>query len=936
MKKLLRILLWTAGILAVLIIVAVVGLKLFFPAEKVKAMAIERGSAALGRPIAVEGLDISVWGGIGVELQNVAVGNPEGIDGPDLLAAENVDLKLQLLPLISGDIMVDRLIIEAPTVQLTKGADGTINYAFESTDTSTAPQVAQELAPEGQAAALAIAFDELEIHNGYVTYTDDSAGQAFVLTGVDLVTSLQYPREGFYESTGRLRADSVLITMEDSYPPMALEFNYKFGYDSFADDLAIERAQVAVNDVRLKLTGAISRLTEAMSARLNVKSEQLEVAALLSLLPEAQRNKFADYTLSGGFSLDTDLNYTMAGDEAVIDYAGTATLTEIEVASETLTGPLKFSRCLVDFKPDNLKMTIEDGSFDGQPLKGHLVVVDFENPDVSGELAGVLDLKLIESFLVTETDHRLAGRADIELKFSGPIRDPEALDFSGRMVISEGAYASELVPEPIEAFELDAYFDNRLINVRSASCRMPSGQLSLTGRLTDLVPYLLADSIATLTISPTVEATVQGAVDLKIAAPYLPERGNPELAGELQLDVGFAGVIDDLTSFRSQGSMGIVGASYVDSLLTEPIEQFDAQLRLRTDTIEVSRMDAKFTSSDVSFSGQLIRPFPYFLPIMNLNRDTLPKPLFLFELSSHRFDTDRLFPEAVPGSGTETVSISADSISAVILPDIDGRGTVKADTVIYCGVQLTNLEGKVRIQDRRIECYDATANVYTGSVSGKTTIDLSNFENPGYAGEFAATNIEADDFVSSFSKFGGHLFGKGNFEGSYNAHGWEPDAFMNSLTLDGDLDVRDGRLVTSGPVFSVINELASRMGESIEAEQTMRSFASKIKAENGRISTDEIVAALVDLGDLKLNGSYGLDNTIDYAGTFLLTEGRTRKLGLKNLGRAKLPFTMTGTITSPRVDVDWGSLAEQAGEDLLKDAVEDGLNNLKGLFKKKK
>ena len=48
MKKTLRILAWIAGVLAAVIVLAMVGLWLFFPVEKAKNLAIEKGSAQLG------------------------------------------------------------------------------------------------------------------------------------------------------------------------------------------------------------------------------------------------------------------------------------------------------------------------------------------------------------------------------------------------------------------------------------------------------------------------------------------------------------------------------------------------------------------------------------------------------------------------------------------------------------------------------------------------------------------------------------------------------------------------------------------------------------------------------------------------------------------------------------------------------------------------
>ncbi|MCD6248878.1 MAG: AsmA family protein [candidate division Zixibacteria bacterium] len=926
MKKLLKILLWLAGILAVLIILAVVGLKLFFPSEKIRAMAVEEGSARLGRPIEVAGLDISIWGGLGLELEGVQVGNPEGITGPNFLSADRVDLKLQLLPLISGDFRVDRLIIDAPTVQMTKSAVGEVNYDFVSSDTIEQVPDVETIPDEAQAAALVVSFDELEINNGRLSFVDDSSSVSFELIGFNLATSLEYPEDGIYRSAGRLQADTILIRNNEPYPPLACDLNYRVVYNANRSELTVERIGAVINQARFKVTGEIGGFGQELSAALNVQSEQLPITELLSLLPPGQREVLTDYTIDGSFSLDADLNRDPFADNPNWHYTGSATLNNLEVTSSLFDGRLVVGRCLVDFKPDNVRMNIEQGSFDGQPIKGYLVLDDFESPSISGELAGGLDLALLVPFLPAENAHQLSGKAELDLKFSGPIREPERLLFTGNLVIDKGSYNSVLVPQPIETFDLDAYFENRLLKIRRLGCQFGSGQLTFTGRMTDLVPYLLADSNSA--VAPDVEANVKGEVDLALAGPYLPAKGNPQLSGTLALDVGLAGNITDLSSFRAHGTVSIAEASYFDSLLPEPVESLDAELILRPDTIEVTRLAARFTSSDVSFTGMLIRPFPYFLPILGLERDTLPKPLFLFELYSQRFDTDRLFPEAVPGAGGESVILSSDSISTLILPDIEGRGTVRADTVIYCQVEMTQVEAKIKIKDRRIECYDAGARVYSGAVTGKTIIDLSDFSNPHYTGEFNATQIEAKDFVSRFSNFGEHLFGKGNFEGGYNAHGWEPEDFLNSLTVEGDLNVRDGRLVTSGAVFSAISKLASTFGETFDREQTIRNFATRVTVKNGRVRIDELTSRLGEIGDVKLNGSYGFDESLEYTGTLVLSQAHSRKLSLGNSERAELPFRIGGTMTSPKLEFDLAALAKQAGESAVKDAAKKALKDL--------
>jgi len=943
MKKLGKILIWTAGIVLVLLVIAVIGLKLFFPTEKVRQMAVEEGSDMLGRELAVETLDISFWGGLGVVLQNVSIGHPPGEEGPNFLEAETVDLKLRMLPLIFGDIRVDRLIIERPTINMRKSPTGRVNYAFDLPDTTLPPQIEEQMTPETKTAAAAVSFDDLEIIEGRLVYSDDSTGVTIEAINFDLTTSLANPREALYESSGKIKIDSLKVTIDEPYPVFAVGLQYVAGYDMINELVSIERADLTVNDLRFKLSGEALQPMGDVTAKCNLKSDRLTVADLFNLLPAGQREMVEDYTIEGDFAFDADLDYDATRTGQELTYTGTASLTDMVMSNREIEGELKFARCLIDFKPDNLRMSIEDGSFDGQPLKGHLMVDDFENPTIGGALAGSFNLVFLEPFLPAEAGHKVSGRTAFDVKLSGPVSEPENMSFSGTIAVTDGRYRSALVPEPVEGFTLDAFFDNRLLNIRELACRFPSGNLDFTGRVNDLVPYLLADSAGAEQISPSVEGTLKGRVDFGMLKPYLPEKGNPELTGQLSVDVSFAGNIDEPSGFRPRGTLTVTEASYTDSLLPEPIESFQAEFELKPDTIAVTGLDVKFASSDVSFSGQLVRPFPYLLPVKSLDRSRMKKPFFLFTLKSQRFDIDKLFPEAVPGSAADPTEVSMDSVSMVILPDIDGRGTLTADTVIYSGVELTDVKGKIRIQDRKIECYDATARVYSGGVSGKTTIDLGDFENPVYSGEFAATQIEADDFISRFTRFGGHLFGKTNLSGEYTALGWDPDAFLNSLTLDGMGEVRQGKLVTSGAVHGLLSQLGDMVKTPVGKEQTLKDLVSKISIENGRVKLDKFETSLDQLGDVTLDGSYGFDGSLDYTGSIELSQELSNKLlsssglmsgvaslfGNKKTNRLTVPFKVGGTVDKPDPKLD---LSGVVGENL-----QDQLGNaLQGLLKKKK
>ena len=135
MKKLFKILVWAAGIFALLLLLIVIAFKLFFPVKKAKVYAIEKAESFLNRKVTIEAIDISIWGGLGLQLVGVTVSNPpEFAEQTNFLTAENVDVKMRLWPLLFGEFRIDRFILNRPQISLIKSTELKNNYTFESVD----------------------------------------------------------------------------------------------------------------------------------------------------------------------------------------------------------------------------------------------------------------------------------------------------------------------------------------------------------------------------------------------------------------------------------------------------------------------------------------------------------------------------------------------------------------------------------------------------------------------------------------------------------------------------------------------------------------------------------------------------------------------------------------------------------------------------------
>ena len=140
----------------------------------------------------------------------------------------------------------------------------------------------------------------------------------------------------------------------------------------------------------------------------------------------------------------------------------------------------------------------------------------------------------------------------------------------------------------------------------------------------------------------------------------------------------------------------------------------------------------------------------------------------------------------------------------------------------------------------------------------------------------------------------------------------------------------EGHLAASGPLGAIARELGLFEGDRIDFQR----LTAGIRVERGRVRLSDSQLGSTRYGDFGLAGSVGLDGTIDLAVQALLPgraapralAGRREILDLvaDASGRIPLDFTVSGTVTDPKLKLDLRKLEETAaarGREKLKAAA---------------
>lgn len=168
MKRMAKILGWVAGILLSLVMVVVGGLYLFVTSDYLRGQLQGRASDFTGRKTRIAHISID-WGTTSnVRLDGVEIANAQWGKAPHMLKVEQVDFDISLWPLLKGDLVLPRLVLRKPELEIEVGDKEQLNWSMGETPVATG--AAKALEPDNRYDTPLIG--QLEITDGKLAYRD--------------------------------------------------------------------------------------------------------------------------------------------------------------------------------------------------------------------------------------------------------------------------------------------------------------------------------------------------------------------------------------------------------------------------------------------------------------------------------------------------------------------------------------------------------------------------------------------------------------------------------------------------------------------------------------------------------------------------------------------------------------------------------------------
>ncbi len=266
------------GIIVVVLVVIVGGGAAYLASLDVDEYRPEIAQAAkdsTGRELKLEGplsLSISLTptvSGEGISLANAAWGSQ-----PQMLSLRRFEVQLQLLPLLFGDLQINRLILVQPDILLETDKDGKGNWEFDTLAAKQDGAAKAGDAPSADAGTAAIPhIGKLLIEGGQLTYRDGVSGETTKLA----LTSL--------EAQAASTSAPLNLKLQAVYNDMAMQVSGSVG--PLANALSPnEPLQIDLTAEGLGLTATVKGSAKAADGTLDA-AVQVSGANLAGLKPLA-------------------------------------------------------------------------------------------------------------------------------------------------------------------------------------------------------------------------------------------------------------------------------------------------------------------------------------------------------------------------------------------------------------------------------------------------------------------------------------------------------------------------------------------------------------------------------------------------------------------------------------------------------------------------
>lgn len=634
-------------------------LKIYFSSDRLKNFVIPKIEEATQRSIEISDISLSLFPTFGIEIDNLKISNPKDIkfEKEEFVSLEQLLLDVEIFPLFKNRLEVNEVIIKRPTLYIETNEEGLSNYDSPQTETDTLQNV--EVKVEGLHGA-SLLLSNLQIIDGKFDYINKKDKNRVTITGYNQKTRAESVTGEEVGVTNEIKIEkfsfgSVKSNLVENLPIRSYQ---QLTYLSEKDEVRLDSVNVGINEIQLLGKGTITNSQTTPNVDFKIYSKDTELKQLLSIIPKEFLKAAEGISSTGKFSflmtVKGDVSDTIqplvAGqfllEKGTVKYVQLPkSITDINVAGN-------FERSQKSGKLNVEKFSLNLGN---NTVSGNLSIIDFDNPVISSNINGVLNLSEIKQFYPLEKGTELAGLIRSNFSMSGKVKLPASIKAEGKMEFQTVAIATAASANPIKNLNGTININNQIIESKQLAMDIGNSDMKIAFTLKNYLAMMMEkpetgkpSALVTLNSKQFFTADIMGA-EKKEVEPKAGKKAEPILFPNIDINanVSIGKLVMEKFDFTDvRGSLSI--SEGVVNLQGLSLNAFAGSINTKG-TIDMRKPESKPFNLVLDIAGveanSLLRKFTSF------GKNIFGKFTMNTTLKGQLDDTLGLMPQTLSGDG---------------------------------------------------------------------------------------------------------------------------------------------------------------------------------------------------------------------------------------------------------------------------------------------
>ncbi len=571
----------SGGILA-FIILAALGLRLYFNDARLKRTVMPHLNEAVGREVQVESMSLTFFSTFpqpGLSISGMSV--PGGAEGDTLLSLDRLTVGVHLFSLLGDEISISEIGLRNPefTYEVYEDSTSNLDFLLGGTEEDTA------------AAGYAVNVPYFEVSDGQIGYLDRTSDTWVNLRDLDANISLRYA--GQIESRVEIELGGLYATVDSvRYAGgLPISLSQESMVDLDRETVNLKSGTFSIRGLTLNLAGSVNGWSDSTSVDLAFDTSSDNLDELLQLVPEKHRDFVEGLETRGSLAIEGTVKGRLGGEQPL------AFDTSIRVADGYIKNPelpRPVEKININARATNERLSVTTFSAragdNTVSAKGSLADPLSDESRFSLQAAGMADLATVNSFYDVGRRfgiEELRGQLEFKADARGLLNRPAEADFSGSFTLSDGYVKYREVPRAIDHINIEAGGNQDEVTVNSLTLNAGPNAFSMEGS----VGRPLAEEQRTVSLQTNLQ------FDLSTIKDFYPiNEDTLSMEGMLTAQAALEGSAHPIEEAVQSGSINLKNGRIDYHRMDEPLRNitFESVLEGRRMTI----VNAGFRSGD--------------------------------------------------------------------------------------------------------------------------------------------------------------------------------------------------------------------------------------------------------------------------------------------------------------------------------------------------